>query len=91
VPYLTVAVPMAASALGLVGLVELSHHMLVKAATEGGTFRLFGVAVDGASLVPWLVMVAIAAAGFVVARALWPRVTHAWGQVHDELKRRGLR
>jgi len=91
VPYLTVAVPMAASALGLVGLVELSHHMLVKAATEGGKFRLFGVAVDGSSLVPWLVMVAIAAAGFLVARALWPRVTHAWGQVHDELKRRGLR
>ncbi|ACA17573.1 inner-membrane translocator [Methylobacterium sp. 4-46] len=69
--------PALALVLGLIGLIEMSFHALVKAG-EGSALRLFGLALDVASPLPWLLAAAALAAGILGLRAASPRVAAAW-------------
>ena len=75
--YALVALPVAMVVLGLVGVIETGHHLLVKAA-EGPSMRLFGVPYQANSALAWVVMLALIAAGWLALRSTWPVVSKAW-------------
>ncbi|MFO1297845.1 MAG: branched-chain amino acid ABC transporter permease, partial [Rubrivivax sp.] len=80
------AVPMALLGVGIVAAVETSHHLLVKA-TEGPAMRLFGIAYPADSVLAWVVIAAVLAAGLVALRWVAPRVSAAWHGAAQEALR----
>jgi branched-chain amino acid transport system permease protein len=86
--YVTVAAPLAVTFIGAILLIELAHHALVMASTEGGTMQGFGFTFDSGSPVPWIVVVVLLGGGTALTRALWPRVSDAWAVVTTEILRR---
>ena len=75
--YALVAVPIALIAMGVIAVIETSHHLLVKAA-EGPAMKLFGVAYRADSVLAWVVMAALIGAGWLALRSAWPVVAKAW-------------
>ena len=70
-------------------IIELANRQLAGARSEGSAMRLFGFAVDPSTLPPWIVAVALFAAGTVLVLRLWPRVGDAWSAVNARLHFRG--
>jgi branched-chain amino acid transport system permease protein len=68
---------------GLVGLIELTYRRFAE--TES-VMKLFGKSIDSASLVPWLVAVALIAIGCAIYRPAWRRVMQVWGQLLAALR-----
>lgn len=85
--YLMAAVPLAALVLGMISLIEMAHHMLVEAASDGSKMHLFGMAIDGASPVPWLVALALFLGGAFGLKLVWPRIDDAWAEAQAEGKK----
>ncbi len=83
--YAAILVPAALIFVGLSGLIELSHHALVKALSEGPNMHVFGASINTLSALPWLVAGAVLVAGLALGRVLWPRVSSAWGDVQTLL------
>ncbi|MEO7152875.1 MAG: branched-chain amino acid ABC transporter permease, partial [Burkholderiaceae bacterium] len=79
--YALVALPLAMLVVGLVGVIETSHHLMVKSA-EGPSMRLFGVPYQADSALAWIVLALLVAAGALALRQTWPVVSRAW---HDAL------
>lgn len=77
--YLLALVPIAVMVLGGVAIIELAHHALVKAQSEGVAFKLLGLPARSDSLVSWGAAVACFAIGVAGLRLVWPRVQDAWG------------
>ncbi len=75
--YALAAVPAAMLLIGLVGIIETSHHLLVKAA-EGPAMRLLGVPYQASSLLAWAVFVGLAVGGWLLLRRLAPVLSTAW-------------
>jgi branched-chain amino acid transport system permease protein len=75
-PYAVLLVAGSIAGIGGVSMIELTHRLMVKAA-DGTTMRLFGVSIDAATAWPWLAAAALAAAGVVLTRAVWPLATRA--------------
>ena len=75
--YALAAMPMLLLFAGLVGLVETSHLLLVKA-TEGPAMKLLGVAYQANSALAWIVITLLLVAGAWWLRALAPRVSAAY-------------
>lgn len=86
--YAMVAVPLAMTILGLILVIELAHHVLVKARTEGTAMRAFYVDFDSASPIPWIVALALLGGGLALTRMGWPRVSDAWGAVNAAMHAR---
>src|SRR5919112_1324087 len=89
VPYLRMSIPGLAVLLGFIGIVELTSFRTIGEA-QGKHLVLFGSDIDVRSLVPWLVAVALLAAG-----GLWLRVearafARVWDNLTADLKTRGL-
>ncbi|MGY2052138.1 branched-chain amino acid ABC transporter permease [Methylobacterium sp. JK268] len=63
--------------LGLIALIEMSFHALVKAG-EGSVLVLFGLSLDLATPLPWLVAGAALIGGILGLRFAAPRVAAAW-------------
>ncbi|MFO1116234.1 MAG: branched-chain amino acid ABC transporter permease [Beijerinckiaceae bacterium] len=82
--YALAAIPLAAALIGGIALVELAHHMLVEAASDGSKMHLFRIAIDGASLVPWAAALALFFGGAFGLRAVWPRIGDAWALAEAE-------
>ncbi len=81
VPAYTLAlVPLVALVLGGIVLIELAHHMLVEAQTEGSMLSVFRVPVDGASPMPWLVALVLFLVGALGLRAVAPKITEAFAK-----------
>lgn len=78
--YAIVAVPLAITLVGLILIIELAHHVLVRS-SEGPTLRVFYLTFDAASPVSWLVALVLAGGGILLTRMLWPRVSDAWSAV----------
>jgi len=78
--YALAAIPMLGLALGGVMLIELAHHMLVQAASDGPQLSIFRIPMNGASPWPWLAALVLFAGGAFGVRAAWPRVADAWGR-----------
>ncbi len=76
--YSALALPVAGIALGVIGIIELAHHQLVEAASEGSKMKLFGIATDSATVAPWLALVALLAVAGLVFRAIWPKAAEAF-------------
>jgi branched-chain amino acid transport system permease protein len=84
--YAMVAPALASSVLGAIMLIELTNRQLALARSEGSEMRLFGFAVDSASLAPWLVAFVLIGVGLAAARWLWPGVETAWEGVNARLR-----
>lgn len=86
--YAMVAPALAASFIGAVMLIELAERELALARSEGSAMRLFGFAVDAASLAPWSIALILFCGGVGATWLLWPRVTDAWDAVNVRLTAR---
>jgi branched-chain amino acid transport system permease protein len=75
--YGLLALPIAGLLVGLIGLVELTHHMLVEAASEGPKMKLFGLVLDGASPLSWLGVCALLGISGFFYKLAWPRAKEA--------------
>lgn len=78
--YGMVAPALAASFVGAVMLIELAERDLALARSEGSAMRLFGFAVDAASLAPWSIALVLFCGGVGATWLLWPKVTDAWAR-----------
>ncbi len=77
--YAMAAVPMAALVAGSILLIELAHHMLVEAQSGGPSLTVFRIPMNGAHPGPWGVAALLIVGGVLGLRAVWPRVSDAWG------------
>ncbi len=77
--YITAAGPLLLTLLGGIALIELAHHALVKADSDGPAFKVLGVPVSSDSLVSWTGAAIVFAVGVALLRIVWPRVSEAWG------------
>ena len=87
--YAAVGPALVASGAGAIMIIELANRQLAEARSEGSAMRLFGFDVDASTPPPWIVAVALFAAGTVLVLRLWPRVGDAWGAVNAGLHFRG--
>lgn len=78
--YALTAIPAAAAVFGSIVLIELAHHMLVEARTDGPMLSVFKIAMNGESLWPWLSATVLFLGGAAGLRVLWPRVGDAWAR-----------
>lgn len=76
VPYLLAGLVALVAAVGVVGLVEMGHH-LASAPPSRATLRLFWVTVDVRSVWPWLVFGLLLASGLLGLRGVAPRAATA--------------
>ncbi|MFY7985750.1 MAG: ABC transporter permease subunit [Burkholderiaceae bacterium] len=84
--YLLAAVPAIICLSGAVAIVELAHHALVKAATEGPQMSVIGIEFSSKAPIPWLVAIGLFVTGLLLSRMTWPRVRDAWSEVHLLMK-----
>ncbi len=77
--YLLALVPIVVMVLGGIAIIELAHHALVSASSEGADFKLLGLPVRSDSVVSWAGAVACFAIGIAGLRLVWPKVHDAWG------------
>ena len=84
--YLMASVPLVALVLGMISLIEMAHHMLVEAASDGAKMHLFKIAFDAATPIPWIVALALFFGGALGLKLVWPRIDDAWGQAQAEGK-----
>ena len=70
-------------ALGVVMLIETSHHLLVKA-DEGPGMALFGVAYTANAITTWLLIVVLLVLGWLSLRRISPRVSEAFHAAQQE-------
>ncbi len=76
--YAATALPLAALVTGGIVLIELAHHMLVEAQSDGASTSVFHVPMDGASPLPWICALALFFGGALGLRAIWPKIGDAW-------------
>ncbi len=76
--YVLTALPLTALVFGGILLIELAHHMLVDAPSDGPMLSVFKISMNGASPGPWLSGLILFFGGALSVRALWPRVGDAW-------------
>lgn len=85
--YAMASVPLVALVLGMISLIEMAHHMLVEAASDGSKMHLFKMVIDGASPVSWLVALALFLGGAFGLKLVWPRIDDAWAAAQAEGKK----
>ena len=78
-PYLLAGALTIATAVGLIGCLELVH-LLASNPAGPATRRLFGVAVDARATAPWLVLLTLMAGGALGVRVVVPRVSAAFAE-----------
>lgn len=64
---------------GLILLIETAHHQLVKTASEGPAMKVFYIAFNSNSVVPWLLALALIGGGIVLGRKWGPKLADAFG------------
>ena len=86
--YAAAIIPCALIVGGCILLIELAHHMLVKAQADGPMAHVFGLTLNGATIWPWAVAIAAIALGFVLMRFVRPMLEAAWSAIHAGLQER---
>src|SRR5271168_3559960 len=87
--YAAVGPALVASGAGAIMIIELANRQLAEARSEGSAMRLLGFDVDASTPAPWIIAIALFAAGTVLVLRLWPRGGDAWGAVNARLHCRG--
>ena len=82
VPYLKTFLPAAIGTMGAAALVEMTFHVR-HAATGDHEMTLFWTTFDSHSLTPWLVAIAVTAAGFAITRTTAPAMLDAWNDANS--------
>ena len=80
-PYVIVAALGLVAAVGIIGVLEMLH-VVIAADTPSGLKRLFWTTVNVRAVAPWLVFVALAAAGAAGLRWAGPRAAVALGEAN---------
>ncbi|WP_341703662.1 branched-chain amino acid ABC transporter permease [Ferrovibrio sp.] len=70
--YALMAVPVLLGLAGLVALIEIAHHQMVKAGTAGPAMRLFGIAFHSDNPLAWLAALVLIAAAILLGRRWGP-------------------
>jgi branched-chain amino acid transport system permease protein len=84
--YVVALVPLCVVAVGAVLAIEMAYRLATQ--PELGTrMRLFGMTVEAASPVPWIVAAIAAVGGFLLFRATWRLIGSAWDRANAEAKR----
>ncbi len=76
--YAVMLVPALMGVAGLVALIETAHHQLVKTATDGPAMKLFGLAYNSNSVLPWIAALALMGGGLFLGRLWGPRMADAY-------------
>lgn len=77
--YGMMAIPAAMGFGGLILLIETAHHQLVKTATDGPAMKVFGIAFNSNSFLPWLVAILLICGAIVLGRKWGPLLADAFG------------
>ncbi len=75
---------------GALSLVEMAYFLSTKV-TEETVFDLFGLPVDTANVLPWLVSAAIAGAGIAACRKTYPVMAESFNAALDQARARAAR
>ncbi len=87
--YAIALLPAAVMACGAVLLIEMSYRLATQPEL-GSRMRLAGIAVDAATVWPWLAAGVMLAGGFLIFRSTWSLVASAWNRASEEARgRRG--
>jgi branched-chain amino acid transport system permease protein len=76
--YAVMLVPALMGVAGLVALIETAHHQLVKTATDGPAMKLFGLAYNSNSVLPWMAALALMGGGLFLGKLWGPRLADAY-------------
>jgi branched-chain amino acid transport system permease protein len=76
--YGVMLVPALMGVAGLVTLIETAHHQLVKTATDGPAMKLFGIAYNSNSVLPWMAALALMGGGLFLGKLWGPRMADAY-------------
>lgn len=76
--YAVMLVPALMGVAGLVTLIETAHHQLVKTATDGPAMKLFGLAYNSNSVLPWIAALALMGGGLFLGKLWGPRMADAY-------------
>ncbi len=87
-PYALMALPTVASAIGVIGLLELLHFVSARGVGEVEK-DLFFMTLNVDSPIPWIVFGGLSVGGFLAARKLAPTVVSAWEQASQIAFSRG--
>jgi branched-chain amino acid transport system permease protein len=72
---------------GVIGLIEIVYF-LSTSITRGSEMVLYGIAIDGADITPWLVCAVIAGIGIVLCRKTYPVMASRWNEAFATAKER---
>jgi branched-chain amino acid transport system permease protein len=74
---------------GLILVIEMTYHLSVKA-SEGTVTSVFHVALDAASVIPWVAAAILTFGGFWLFRLTWPVVGAAWHEAFAQAHGTGI-
>ncbi|TNE40172.1 MAG: branched-chain amino acid ABC transporter permease [Alphaproteobacteria bacterium] len=77
IPYVRIGVPTLVMLAGIIGFLEMMHHVRSEAVGEG-SMSLLGIEFDALSVIPWVIVGALAIVGGIVARTQYPQFREAW-------------
>jgi branched-chain amino acid transport system permease protein len=81
VPYIRAGIPTTVMLTGIVGFLEMMHH--VRAAAIGESeMSLFGISFDTHSTMPWVIVVVFAIVGGYATKKQMPQLRDAWEEAH---------
>ena len=86
-PYALVAVTGAVLFIGVVALIEMIYFFQLESA-NGTQMRLFGLAIDVGSIIPWLAAAAVLLVGACLFRLAARRFAAVWGNAQAEIEDR---
>ncbi|WP_051548160.1 branched-chain amino acid ABC transporter permease [Sneathiella glossodoripedis] len=84
VPYIRTGIPLAFCLAGVVGFLEMIHH--VRAASVGDTeMSLIGIGFDTHTVMPWIIVAVLVAVGGYFTKTQLPQLKEAWERAHAPL------
>ncbi len=87
--YLMAIVPALLLAIGLIMLVEMTVQLAVRQ-SDGPAMKLFGIAFNANTLMPWFTMLALLIVGGALFRLIAPRMSAAWDSARTTAAERGI-
>jgi len=84
IPYLKAGIPAAIFMAGIVGALEMLHHVRSAAVGES-KMSLIGIGFDTYNVMPWVIVVALIIVGWFLVRTQLPQLRDAWETAHMPL------